>query len=152
MDETDDPIKKEERPELLTKAETAAIIQQETELLAEWIKNLSPEESTAWLDAHVDELETKVEESLLGVADFEAVMRIVQGHGNPIVAIAAVRNKEHRTLVEAEALDAFERIKYKFIRIISPHDPVALKIVDLLEASHTKTKAEFEAMLAQSDQ
>lgn len=136
----------------LTEAERAEIEKKEKEMLSRWSDNLSPEEAKAWTEAHIDDLETGMEEALQEKADFEAVMRVVQGHTNPLQALERLRKEERRTLAEAEALDAFERIKYKFLRVIMTDDPVQRKVLDLLEASETKPRAEFERMLAEADQ
>jgi hypothetical protein len=74
------------------------------------------------MDARIDDLETGLEEIMHEKADFlairQAVAPIIQEH--PSVAIAGalefIRQKERKTLAEAEALDAFEHIKIKPVR------------------------------------
>jgi len=96
-----------------------AIAEQTKELLARWIKDLSPEEALAWMDAHEEDLEAKMNKAQQEKADLEAVLRAArplvdeQGgtQGTIADAMETIRRKEHKTLAEAEALDAFERIK-----------------------------------------
>lgn len=103
----------------LTPDEIAKIKRSELELLETWIKNLSPEESKTWLDAHSDDLETGLEALLEETADFTTILRvaapIMQEHPNMVLgaALEIIRKKDQRTLAEAEALDAFERVKNK---------------------------------------
>jgi hypothetical protein len=106
----------------LTTDEIARIERDERERLEEWIKNLSPEEAEAWLDAHEDDLETGMETLMQEKADFVAIRKtvasIIQEHPNMGIgeALEFIRQKYKRTLPEAEALDAFERIKNKALR------------------------------------
>jgi hypothetical protein len=146
----DGPTKKE-NSELLTEAEQAEIFRAEQELLAGWIKNLSPEESGAWLDAHEEDVVAKRSEVEREIADFEAVMQVERGGRNPVEAMESLRKKQHKTLSEAEALDCYDRIKFKLIRLCYNLTPVSQKIVNLLEARRTTTKADFQRLLATSD-
>src|ERR1035441_4521711 len=114
----DEPTKREEQPPLLTPEERTEIEKENSELLTEWHRSLSSEEFQAWVQAHREDQAGKIAGLEQEDSDIEAVMRIVEGHGNPIATIESVWRKDHRTLAEAEALDAFKRIKYKMLRLI----------------------------------
>lgn len=100
----------------LTPEEIAKIKKNEQELLDRWIKNLSAEESKVWLDARIEDLETRTETLLRKKTDIEIILRvvapIVQEHPSMAIgtALDLVREKEQKALAESEALDAFERI------------------------------------------
>jgi hypothetical protein len=147
----DEPTKRLGSSHLVTPEERAEIEKEQDELLAGWYRLLSREEAVAWVGAHIEDLQAKIAELEREDADWEAVMRISEGHRNPIEAMESVSKKEQRTLAEAEALDAFKRIKYKLIRLIMELDPISQRIVDLLEASETKSKTEYRAVLALAD-
>ena len=142
---------KKEEHDLLTEGEKANILKEHEELLTGWIKNLSPEESRAWLEAHVEDIDTTIAEAEREAADFKAVMQVVQGTKDPIETMESLLKKEQRTLAEAEVLDCYDRIKYKLIRLCYNLTPVDQRIVELLEARRTKTKADIERLLATLD-
>lgn len=106
----------------LTPDECARIEREERERLERWIKNLPPEEAVAWLEAHEDDLEAGIEVLVQEKADFTAIHRVVAPiiQKNPNMAVGEaldfIRKKDQRTLAEAEALDAFERIRNKPLR------------------------------------
>jgi hypothetical protein len=104
--------------------EIARIEREERERLEGWIKNLSPEEAEAWLDAHEDDLETGMEAVMQEKADFvairQAIAPIIQEHPNMEIGEAKhlIRNRERKTLAETEGLDAFDRIMNKHLGTI----------------------------------
>jgi hypothetical protein len=112
----DEPKDKERKPELLTENEAAERVKKEDALLNRWCEQLSPEESIAWMDAHIDDLESDLARLQQEKADFEALTRVMEGHKSVGEAIEFIWKKEHRTLAETEALDAFARVKDKSIR------------------------------------
>jgi hypothetical protein len=106
----------------LTPNQLAKIEREERELPEGWIKRLSSEEAEAWMDAHEDDLERRIESMIQAKADFVAIRQAIAGtiqeHAIMEVeeALEVIRSKGQRTLVEAEALDALERIKNKLLR------------------------------------
>jgi hypothetical protein len=106
----------------LTPDEHAKIETEERELIERWINQLSPEEAAAWMDAHEDDLERVMEAVIQERADFvairEALAPVIKEHPRMglVDALEFIRKKNHRTLAEAEALDAFERVKTKPLR------------------------------------
>ena len=106
----------------LTPDESARIKREVQERLEGWTKALSPEEAEAWLDARIDDLEAEHEALVQEMADFTSIRQIVapiiREHPNMRVreALELIRKKHQKTLAEAEALDAFERIKNKPLR------------------------------------
>ncbi len=105
-----------QKQQVLTEAEKAEIARKEEELLAGWFRNLPEEEAEAWLDAHIEDLEALGDQAQTELGDWETVARVAR----PLIrehpgmrlgeAIQIIRKKEHKTLAEAEALDAFQRI------------------------------------------
>jgi len=95
----------------LTENEATEHLKKVNELLDRWCEQLSPDEAVAWMDAHIEDLENDLAKLGQEKADFEAITHIMKGHKSLGEAINFIRKKEHRTLAEAEALDAFERIK-----------------------------------------
>jgi hypothetical protein len=103
----------------LTPDEIARIEKDERERLEKLVEHRSLEEAVAWLDAHEDDLETGMEALMQEKADLvaiqQAVASIIQEHPNMRreEALEFIRQKHKRTLPEAEALDAFDRLKGK---------------------------------------
>lgn len=112
----DEPIDKEEKPRSLAQNGVAECVKKNEELLDRWCEQLSPEEAVTWMDAHIEDMEDELAKLEQEKADFEAIARVMEGHKTMGEAINFIRKKEHRTLVEAEALDAFERVKDKPIQ------------------------------------
>jgi hypothetical protein len=112
----DEPKDKEPKPGPLTEKEAAERIRKTDELLDRWCEQLSPEESVAWMDAHIEDLEADLAKLDQEKADFEAIARVMEGHESVGDAIKFIWKKEHRTLAEEEALNAFARVKDKSIR------------------------------------
>jgi hypothetical protein len=105
---------------LLTDAEKAEIAKRERKLLDGWIKSLSPEEAKAWMDARIEDQDVEIDELEREMADAKIVLQVAA----PIIAenpnlftmgdaMELLRKKKDRTLEEAVALDAFDRIKDK---------------------------------------
>jgi hypothetical protein len=93
--------------------EEGANVQKDAErLLTRWLEGLSPEEAMAWFEAYAQDCAGKIDELQSIKSDFEAIARVWPA-GTPTLgeAIETIRKKEKRTLVEAEALDAFARVR-----------------------------------------
>jgi hypothetical protein len=105
---------------LLTDAEKAEIAKRERKLLDGWKKSLSPEEAKAWMDARIEDQDAEINELQREMADAEVVLQVAAPiiAENPKVltmgdAMELLRKKKDRSLEEAVALDAFDRIKEK---------------------------------------
>jgi len=112
----DEPPDKENKPQSLTEGEAAECAKKTDELLDTWSEQLSLEEAEVWMEAHIEDLEDGLAKLQQEKADFEASVRVMEGHKTVGEAIEFIWKKEHRTLAEEEALNAFSRVKDKSIR------------------------------------
>ena len=113
----EDPDKKDDAP-LLSEEEAATVIRKADERLDTWCQQLSPDEALAWMDAHIEDLDEQYARLEQEKNDFEAIARLTREGLFPkdkslTEAMDFIRKKEHRSLAEVEALDAFDRLKDK---------------------------------------
>ena len=98
----------------MTPKKRAKIRKQERKMLEGWIQELPLEEAAAWLEAHEQDLAAKLSEVEQEKAGYAALLWLAKLCGtDPLEAVEIVRNKANRTIEEAEALDAWDRIKNK---------------------------------------
>jgi hypothetical protein len=100
----------------MTPEEIAKVKQETEKLVRGWYQNLSAEEAAAWADAFEEDRLTEianVEKELAGCRALRWLAKQCPPGTRLLEAVEMIRQKPQRSLAEAEALDAWDRIKNK---------------------------------------
>jgi len=98
----------------MTPEEIRARQEEAKQLFNSWFESLPKEEAKAWLEAYQEDRAAMIkylEEELAGCEALLWLARDCKPGDSPTAAVEAIRRKPDRTLEEAEALDAWDRIK-----------------------------------------
>ena len=100
----------------MTPEEGAKILEETERTINGWFQSLSREEAYAWTNAYIEDRSIVLADAEQMLAGMRAFMWLAGncGHGvNPFALVESIRSKANRTLEEAEALDAWDRVKSK---------------------------------------
>jgi hypothetical protein len=100
----------------MTPEEEAKISEATEQKIEGWFRSLSREEAYAWTDAYIEDKSAVLADAEQMLAGMKALQWLTRDCGpgtNPLALVESIRLKENKTLEEAEALDAWDRIKYK---------------------------------------